>query len=507
MRALVEEDVRLLVRGTFLEGAPIVRVAVPRASPPEGLEGLARALVETLGADVRARSAGGAWCAIDRVFTRPGAGTVVTGTLVSGEVRAGDALDAQPTTRGEVATVKVRSLEVHGAATTVATAPTRVALAVRGDDLTALRRGGVLSTPGLQTPTHAIVAELSLVAGLVAGARRWGRATELTLHLGTAEHIVRASTLDGDPPRVVRLVAKEPMVAFAGQRLVLRRPDLGDLRTIAGGVVLDPHPPRRRKPSGRESATPVDLVCALVVEASYVGIDRAAIEQRVAPGIDVAGALAELVATRRIAEAEHRFFARALVEEGTAAVTATLAALHLERPLSPGVPKAEVETRQPVRLRRVVSIALAELALAGGVMVDEGAIRLPTHDPRANDVGERVAACFARARLTPPSDEQVRAESGLDPIRFRDVLADLKRRGVVQPLGGGLHVHQIALAELEATVRGWFEGNTKLTPPDLKTLCGGLTRKHAIPLLEWLDRAGVTRRQGDIRVPGPRCKS
>ena len=503
MRVLVEQDVTELVRGTFLEGAPIVRVAVPPSSPPEGLEALARALVATLAQDLRPRTAGSAWCAIDRVFTRPGAGTVVTGTLVSGEVRAGDVLDSQPTTHGASAQVKVRSLEVHGAATEVARAPTRVALAVRGYDLSALRRGGVLSTTGLQTPTNILVAELTLVAG----ARRWGRATELTLHLGTAEHIVRAGPLDDT--RIVRLVGKEPMVAFAGQRLVLRRPDLDNLRTIAGGVVLDPHPPRRRKGRGLTAAStlPATAIETLVVEASYAGIDRAALEQRVAPGVDVAGALAELVATQRVTEAEHRFFARALVDEAKSAVTVTLAGLHLERPLSPGVPKTEVETRQPARLRRIVAIALGELVLARAVVVQDGAIRLATHDPRANEVGERVAASFLRARLAPPSDEQVRAEAGLDPVRFRDVLADLKRRGVVQPLGGGLHVHHVALTELEATVRMWFEGNAKLTPPDLKTLCGGLTRKHAIPLLEWLDRAGVTRRQGDIRVPGPRCKA
>ncbi|MDB4994211.1 MAG: selenocysteine-specific translation elongation factor, partial [Myxococcaceae bacterium] len=139
MRALVEEDVTELVRGTFLEGAPIVRVAVPPRAPAEGLDALARALVGTLDRDLRPRAAGGAWCAIDRVFSRPGAGTVVTGTLVSGEVRAGDVLDSQPTAHGGTAPVKVRSLEVHGAATEVARAPTRVALAVRGDDLSALR--------------------------------------------------------------------------------------------------------------------------------------------------------------------------------------------------------------------------------------------------------------------------------------------------------------------------------------------------------------------------------
>ncbi len=509
MRLLVEEDVAELVRGTFLEAAPIVRVAVPPSGPAEGLDALSGALVATLDRDLRPRATAGAWCAIDRVFSRPGAGTVVTGTLVRGEVRAGDLLDSQPTSRGDVAPIKVRSVEVHGTAAEVATAPTRVALAVRGDDLSALRRGGVLASTGLQTPTNVLVVELTLVAG----ARKWGRATELTLHLGTAEHIVRASPLDD--ARTVRLVAKEPMVAFAGQRLVLRRPDLDALRTIAGGVVLDPHPPRRRKTrvaaTGATSpAVPTTSLAAsietLVIEASYAGIDRAALEQRVAPGLDVAGALAALVAAQRVAEAEHRFFARALVDEAKSAVTATLGALHRERPLSPGVPKVEVETRQPVRLRRIVATALEELVAARAVVAQDGAIRLAAHDPRANEVGERVAVSFLRARLAPPSDEQVRAESGLDPVRFRDVLADLKRRGIVQALGGGLHVHHLALTELEALVRTWFDANTKLAPPDLKALCGGLTRKHAIPLLEWLDRAGVTRRQGDIRVAGPRCK-
>jgi selenocysteine-specific elongation factor len=525
MRLLVEDDVRALVKGTFLEGAPIVRVAVPQGGgPPEGTADLARALVSTLDSssdpaasfgEVRARGAGGAWCAIDRVFTRPGAGTVVTGTLVSGVVRAGDALDALPTALGGVASVKVRSLEVHGRETPIAGAPTRVALAVRGDDASALRRGGVLCSPGLQTPTSVLIAELTLVPG----ARAWGRATELTLHLGTAEHIVRARTLAGDAPRLVRLSRRAsrtstapsaPMVAYPGQRLVLRRPDLDELRTIAGGVVVDPHPPRRQRSAPRDAAAPgatVSPIEALVVESGYAGLDRTAVAQRLAPGIDLDRALAELVKERRIAESDHRFFARAVVDEARAAVTTTLAALHAERPLSAGVSPSEVETRQPIRLRRVVAIALGELVALQTVAVADGALRLATHDPRANDLADRVAGCFARARLAPPSDDQVRAEAGLDPARFRDVLADLKRRGVVQALGGGLHVHHEALSELEANVRGWFAANAKLTPPDLKTLCGGLTRKHAIPLLEWLDRAGVTRRQGDVRVAGPRCKA
>jgi selenocysteine-specific elongation factor len=164
---------------------------------------------------------------------------------------------------------------------------------------------------------------------------------------------------------------------------------------------------------------------------------------------------------------------------------------------------AEVETRVPPRLRELVPVAVASL-VASRALVQTGAVVRDAarggFDPAAL---ERVRAAYARAGLAPPLDEEARAAASLDARAFRDALVELKRAGVLRALGGGLHFDAAALDALKDRVRTHFATAATLTPGAFKELAGGLSRKHAIPLLEWLDTQGITRRQGDARIPGP----
>ena len=216
--------------------------------------------------------------------------------------------------------------------------------------------------------------------------------------------------------------------------------------------------------------------------------------------------LSALLAEGAVVRAADRFTLRAFVKSIEEEIVVALRAFHAERPLLAGIPSAELATKRPARARALVPVALASLASRGVVAVDREVVRLRDHDPRAAKAPEEVLAAYAKAGLAPPSDADVEKELGLGAKPFKDALTELKRAGKLRMLSGGLHYEVSALHALAEKVARHFDAAASLTPPDFKTLAGGLTRKHAIPLLEWLDAEGVTRRQGDLRVAGPRSK-
>ncbi len=497
---LVEADVRLATRGTFLEGASVVRTS---ARTRAGLPELAAAVEAAAGGAAPRALEGPALLAIDRVFTKAGAGTVVTGTLARGALAVEDAVDVLPTARGGVALARVRGLHVHGASTTRAVAPTRVAVNLRGDGDTEAVRGASVATAGWQRPTRVVLADVQVLPSSKGLARR----AAVTLHVGTAAatgHVLTVSDVGLSPGArgVARVRLGTPVAVFAGQPFVLRRSERGRERTVGGGTILDPHPRVTR--GGRAGAH--GTVAALVDEAGFAGIGRGELARRLSPGVDVARDAAALVQAGGALDVGGLLYPSRLREEAERAVVACVRALHTERPHAGGVMAAEVESRVPSRVRALAPAA-ADALVARGVLVRSGAVLRDAarggFDPNAL---EALRTIYARAGLAPPLDEEARAAAGLDARTFKDALAELKRAGVVRTLGGGLTFDVAALAALGAHVRAHFTGAATLTPGQLKELGGGLSRKHAIPLLEWLDAQGITRRQGDARVPGPAAR-
>ena len=509
MLALVFEDVRQAAAGTFLEGADMIAFS---SKDERGKGELTAAVVRALGEVTRKAASGPAFLPIDRVFTKAGAGAVVTGTLVRGTLRVGDGLDAYPTSKGEIARVTIRGLHVHGVAVGEASAASRVAVNVRGDDDGALARGNALASPDWQLPTRAVTAELTLLKTAPSLRKR----TLVMLHAGTSHRavqltIIGKSSLAAGETAIVRMAAEDLFPAYAGQRFVLRRPDLDEDRTIGGGCVVDPHAEGARAYAGMKDAAAEDdahaRVRMLVDGSRYEGIDSHDIARRILPGDDAGAAIDALVREGAVVRVGTRAYGAPLLDEAKAEVLAQLAAFHEARPMLDGMPSAELATRTPVRLRALVEPAIAALALAKRVARDADLIRVFAHERSAgvDEIGAKIAAHYARAGLAPPLDEEARLEAKLTPPVFRDALAALKRDGKLRLLTGGLHFDVASLTALKGDVARWFQTNRALSPNDLKALCGGLTRKHAIPLLEFLDAEGVTKRSGDSRLAGPKA--
>src|SRR5688572_21404169 len=270
--ALVTADVVEAVRGTPLADAPVVRTS---SATGAGLEELRYALGVAISA-IPARHADDAFrMPIDRAFSVRGTGTVVTGTVWEGAVSPGDTLVVQPAGR----TVRVRGVQAHGADISRALPGTRTAIALTGVDTADVARGGWLCADAGWPATTLMRAEISLLddADHGLGPREWVR-----LHLGTADVgarvVASGGALQPGDLRAARVVLQEPVLARAGDRLVLRR--ASPSATIGGGVVVDPLPPRRRAPAWPRLERHEETLGRILQEAGGNGVERSLLAPR-----------------------------------------------------------------------------------------------------------------------------------------------------------------------------------------------------------------------------------
>ncbi len=513
MRELAALEVRELVAGSFLEQAPIVPVS---ARSGEGLDVL-RGVLADLVAAARPRDAGGAVrLAVDRTFSMRGFGTVATGTLVSGTLGVDDEVQVLP----GATVAKVRGLHVHGQARSTAVAGERVAVNLSGLEVADVPRGSVLATPSAYLPTRRADVELTLLPGvppLKHGAR-------LRLHHGTAELLARvavagaAGVVAPGASAPARLRFEGPAVLARGDRFILRT--YSPLATIGGGVVLDPDPPRIGIRTPRGAAR----FAALQWRDAAAGDVRAALRQLIADA-GVAGAAVDRLGQRLgLTAARLRPALAALEGEGAivvggawvasrealaaplAAMLAGLEAVHRQQPLAEGVPLEEARTRWwPRTPAAIVDRVVAELTAAGRVVARD-TLALAGHavalSPEEAEVLERLEARVRDAGLQPPDQSRLAADLRRPPAVVERVLRLLLKRKRLVRLDT-LVFHQEALERLKVEIAA-----RKTAAPDGRATVDvqafkdayGVTRKYAIPLLEYLDRERVTRRAGDVRV-------
>lgn len=498
--ALVEEDVRETTRGTFLERAEVVRCS---ATASIGLDALTAALLRALGERRAApKTEGPTWMPIDRAFSKHGHGTIATGTLVRGAIATGDTLELLA---GDTLTkVNVRGMSVHGAEVRRAIAATRLAVNLRGIEPSAIARGAVLATPGSQSPTRSI----DVVLHALGGTDPFGVQTDLVLHLGTTHVTVHARRLGPTDVRgagLVRLTSEVPFVTCSGDRFVLRRPELDRDRTIGGGEVVDPHPALARPKKDTEpferarALDPRARVLSMITERAG-GATRRDLTLRLSPETRLAPIVDGLVREGSVLEANDadgaRWVAARELPRAKTAVRAALIAFHQSHPAASGATIAELSGGVPKPWRPLVPIAVAALVRAGTIAGGDRVAALG-HDTHA--LADGVAEIYRRAALAPISEEAARAESGLAERTFHDVVAELARLERIVRIATGTYVDRGALDEMASRVRAWLDSHETLSPSEFKTLTG-LTRKNAIAMLEWLDRRGVTRRKGDLRV-------
>ncbi|MFO7767944.1 MAG: selenocysteine-specific translation elongation factor [bacterium] len=511
---LVEEEVRDLLAPTFLADALIVPVS---ARTGEGLDEL-RAILDGILSDLSERSSGrGFRLPIDRSFSVKGIGTVITGSVWSGTARVGDPLELLPSGLK----TRVREVQQHGRSVESTTPGTRTALALHNVTVEDASTGVWLVTPGTLEPTRTVDLELRHLDSAPGPIEHNQR---VRVHHGTQETFGRLRVLGQEelPPGeegYAQLHLEEPIVPAVGDRLLIRR--YSPMRAIAGAVVLDTDPPRHRTHDEqaleqlmhRAEGDPLEVVQLMLGQAGLPGVPLEEAVQRSAlmrdQLVEAAGEEGWEVVEDRLVDSPH--LKRAAREE----VKPRLEAVHRESPLKRGLSAEVLAAGLDLRAYPEVADRILQEALEEGLAErDPPFWRAPGFEIRFEGVrGQARVHLLSAARergLEPWEREEAEEaarkaadDAGMSPKEAPDLLEALVHAGELVRYQGGFVLSAEGHRELVRRIRGHLEEEGSLKVSDFRDLSGGLTRKYAIPILEDLDSRGVTRREGDVRVPGP----
>lgn len=504
---LVRLEVDELVAGSYLAEAPVVAVS---AKTGAGLQEL-RTTLESEARAVEAKNRKGRFrLPIDRVFSSKGFGAVVTGTLTSGSVELEDEIEIQP---GGMR-ARVRGVQAHAESRKKAHAGERTALNLSGIETGQLARGMQLCEPGLLRPTDCI----NLRFELIASAKPLKHAAPVRVHIGSAEiegrlywlerrEGSRPRSLSGGARTFAQIRLEEPTLAVRGDRLIVRRSS--PVTTIGGGVVLEPDAP------GREAYEPM-IERLLALEGEDDAVLAATLAKQRPYGlrdqevvcltawssgrVREAARAAELVALserpwiwahpERLAEAETRML------DG-------LTRFHQQRPLEPGKPRAELGALYPGADELFWTALLGRLVGDSRLVLEGELVRLASHQITLNEEEAEARAAmlqaFDAAGLEVPRVNEFLPTLAVDSKRALRLLTNLLRDGELVRISEEMVFHRSALAELDRRLAEFKQSSPRITVSEFKDLAG-VSRKYAIPLLEYLDRAKKTRRQGDARL-------
>jgi selenocysteine-specific elongation factor len=504
---LVRLEIEEFVRGSFLERAPVVPVS---ARSGDGLDALKQELLRAAQAVPARDATRHLRLPIDRAFAMKGFGTVVTGTLVAGTLEPEDEVELYPMRKR----VRVRGLHSGGKAVERAVAGQRTAVNLAGLEREEIQRGMVLAPPGIFQPTERLDARVTLLAS----ARPLKNRARVHFHQGTAERIAEVVLLGRDElapgeSAFAQLRLSEPVLLLPGDRFIFRQ--FSPVVTIGGGTVLDARAPRHRRNDPAVAAFLETLergnrdeILAALAAASLRGLTLAEIISRTgwteAEVRHAANHLSAAKQLRIVAEQPLTIASAKTLAELAAALKAAVEEFHRANPLLPGIPKQELRGRAGNPRAEVFQTALDDLVRAkvvtmSGDLVQRAGreIALSADEARAKELIEKE---FESAGLTVPSFAAVLEKLPVERIRAQKILQILLREKVLVKVADDLVFHRSAVARLrEVLAKYRKERGEKLPIPAFKELTG-ITRKYAIPLLEYLDREHVTRRVGDERV-------
>jgi len=505
---LVRLELEEFVKGSFLEGAPILAVS---AKTGDGLEALRLALREEARKIEEKQTGRYFRLPIDRSFAVKGFGTVVTGTLISGKVAAGDEVELLP----ERKLLRVRGVQTGGKTVEQADAGQRTAVNLSGIEHTAVRRGMVIAAPGRLAKTRRIDARLELLAS----APKLRHRARVHFHAGAAEGVAevllheKAELLPGESA-LAQLRLADDVVVLRGDRFIVRQ--FSPVITTGGGEVLDPLARRpTRKDSGRvkfletlERGSREEILRAMA-DRNILGLGMSDIVPRAGwmePEVQAAAQDLAKAGTIRVVSAEPLLLlSEALFQEIAKKLLARVEVFHKENPLLVGIPREELRASIGKRVRaETFRAALEELTKQNKVVAQGDLVKKPgteiTLTPEEERAKEQIEQAFAKAGLAVPSVKEVLTQLAIENRRAEKILQILLREKVLVRVSPELIFHRDALGRLPSLLQNYKKSRgERIGVPAFKELTG-ITRKYAIPLLEYLDRQRLTRRTGDERV-------
>jgi len=508
MLELAQEDVKEFTRGSFLENAPIIPVS---AVTGQGVPEFVRA-VEALAKEVPDRPPSTLFrLPVDRVFTMKGFGTVITGTLVSGRVQVGDAVMVYPSG----VTSKVRGIQVHNESVNAAESGQRTAINFQGLDKEAVARGEVLSSPGVLKPSYMVDVHFHFLA---AGAKPLKNRSRVRFHTGTSEILGNLILLERDELKpgeatVAQLRLDTPVAVVKGDHYVVR--SYSPVRTIGGGQVLNPIPPKhkRLKPeivAGLKSilgSPPEKLIDFHLDAAGPAGAsfgDLRLMTNLTDKQLD--GALQLMMSGRAaiLVDKEARtFIHKRNFDLLVQATSADLQAYHKAFPLKSGMLKEELKSKLPPGTDvKLFNLVLNQMIKDNAIVQEEKTVRLKAHKVSlAGDeatLRQDILKIYKQGGLQPPFFRDVVEGLKADAGQAKDVLNHMIEQGLIVRTKEDLFFHAEVIADLKQRLVKFLEVNGEINPAQFKEMTGA-SRKFLIPLFEYFDAKNVTLRVGDVR--------
>jgi len=503
---MVTEDVRSLIDGSSLAGAPIVAVS---SKTGQGLEELAKT-IDGLAEESAARPSDEPFrLPVDRVFTMSGAGTVITGTLWSGSISADDEVEILPAR----AMARARSVQVHGAQVEAATAGQRVALNLAGVPKDQLRRGDVLQTPGYLAPSRLIDAELKL---LPSWRKPLVNQQRVHVHHGTSEILARVVVLGRDEIKpgesgFVQLKLEDFLATRYGDKFILR--SYSPTETMGGGIVLDSNPARHRRRDEKVMARlealrrrDADWLVATTLDESMIPLSAADVALKTQlDSTKVEAVIDSMKDVKKLnIEGKAHYWRAASAEEAARAFEERLLAFHKKEPRAVGIDKQVLKSQLMNSARpKIYDAVLAQLATKGVLAIEGPLVRHPTASAGAMaeqvDLSERLVQRLRDQGVSVEGPRELAAALGKPQPLVTQILGKLTAQGAVVKLAPDLFVAADTVQDVREKLAGYLTANERIKASEFRDLIGA-SRKYAVPMLEYFDSVGLTRRDGDFRV-------
>jgi selenocysteine-specific elongation factor len=503
---LVEEEVREQIGGTFLESSPVIKVS---SKTGKGLDEIKEALTSTaseLGEKLRDDFLR---MPIDRTFTLRGVGTVVTGTIWSGTVRKDETVRFLPSGIES----RVKSLEVHDRKVEESTAGCRTALAMTGVAKEKILRGETIVSDPVWEATRIIDVHLECLKSEVRGIENRRR---VRFHLATQEVMGRVVLLDrdlleADEGSFAQIRLEKPVVVRKGDRFVVR--SYSPIKTIGGGSILRPFSSRRTKIDTALKNT-FEVLRSDVIEDEMIAITEllglAGVDSSLLPlltgdsPVRVEEVTQLLQSEGKVNVINDMVFHSAAVGEAKSKVTDYLEKQHLKNPLKTGFPLEEMRNRLfPSSPECLIEYVLEDLSRSGAIEMKGGLIRLSSHEISLGKaemkIHDELLRWYNEGGLAPPTVSQIKTGMGIDESTLMEIITILKDKGDLIPVSRELLFSTMTVEAAQEKVRSFLLDRGKASASEMRTMLGG-SRKFIIPLLEYFDRKGLTRREGDYRV-------
>lgn len=506
---LVMEDIRTFLKGTFLEASPIVPVS---ALTGLGLTELLNALNKTASEISEKSDAGLFRLPIDRVFSIKGFGTVVTGTLVSGNIRTGEDVTILP----HRITSRIRGMQVHNQSVSLAEKGQRTAINLQGIEKTMIARGEVLTRPGTLETTRRLDVYFDY---LPVNEKKLKNRAIVRFHTGASEVMARISFLDRDDiapgdKAFAQLFLALPAVVMAGDHFVIR--SYSPVTTIGGGTVIDPLSRKHKRYSDRiiqeldrlHHGSDLEQIATVIDRSSFMGINLQGLVIRTGLPQGQVKKRLETLFTQKQAVLLDREDIRAIsfkiYQDLQERLLSDIRIFHEKFPLQEGMSREELRTKVGSFVSpKLFNAVMRDLEKNGRIVIDRENLRLPDHrvnlQGEMEDLRQAIAELYRNAGLTPPSLKEVMEKFAEQKSRVNSVLNVMLKEGSLIKINEELHFDQGVLAKLREDYKNLLLKEGKSSPANFKELTG-LSRKYIIPLLEYYDMTKLTVRSGEHRI-------